>query len=107
MKSIPNSKPLCHHELKTRLAKSPAVQADHAEFLAYMSHELRTPLTAILGFSQALKMTDQHPLLEQNRDDYVLGIEQSAEHMLRVTSSILSYLEEICSGPELGIKKAP
>jgi len=92
--------PLCAKfnciDLRKRLANSPANKAGHAEFLAYMSHELRTPLTAILGFTQTIKLSDEHPGLEVNRDEYIEHIDVSAQHLLKVIQTMLSYLEDVC-----------
>lgn len=85
-----------HKELRDHLETSPASHVSHAEFLAYMSHELRTPLTAIIGFTQVLKMAKDFPTFDANRDEYVQGIDQSAEHLLRVTQTMLTYLEQVC-----------
>lgn len=86
----------CDTELRQRLEASPAIKQDHAEFLAYMSHELRTPLTAIIGFTQVLKMAEDVPTFHAKRDEYVHGIDQSAQHLLRMTQAMLSYLERVC-----------
>jgi len=98
--TMPTQYPLCAQfncvDLRKRLANSPANKAGHAEFLAYMSHELRTPLTAILGFTQTIKLSDEHPGLEINRDEYIEHIDVSAQHLLRVIQTMLSYLEDVC-----------
>ena len=58
------------------------------EFLANMSHELRTPLNAVLGLSQALQEEAYGPMNDQQMKALV-GIEQSADHLLAVINDIL------------------
>ena len=84
-------------ELKRRLAGSPATDAGHAAFLSYMSHELRTPLTAIIGFSQAMRLSASHPELSVDSNEYAELIEVSSQQLLKVVTIILSYLDEACT----------
>ncbi|WP_084005134.1 histidine kinase dimerization/phospho-acceptor domain-containing protein [Magnetovibrio blakemorei] len=93
---FPNSKAFCHIELRTRLQKTPAKDAQHAEFLAYMSHELRTPLTAILGFTQVIKMAKDAPELGLKPEEYIDHIDVSAQQLMKVIEAMLGYLEAVC-----------
>jgi len=86
----------CHMELQKRLASSPTNDHGHAAFLSYMSHELRTPLNAIIGFTGMLKILDDCPELGEKRGEYVDGIDQSAQHLLQVVKTMLSYMEKAC-----------
>ncbi|HEY9079560.1 histidine kinase dimerization/phospho-acceptor domain-containing protein [Magnetovibrio sp.] len=110
--------PLCAQfdciDLRKRLSQSPAKDPGHAEFLAYMSHELRTPLTAILGFTQTMKLAQEYPGLGVNSDEYVDHIDVSAQQLLKVIQTMLSYLEDVCeietarsANPKFQHKKGP
>jgi len=110
---FPGSANFCGIDLHKRLAKSPAQEAVHAEFLAYMSHELRTPLTAILGFTQTIKMAREYPTLDVKREEYVDHIDVSAQQLLKVIQTMLVYLEDVCDvggvpcGEQTATSKAP
>jgi len=54
-------------------------------FLASMSHEIRTPLNGILGFTQLLKETR----MTEEQTEFILVIEKSSEHLLRIVNDIL------------------
>ena len=54
-------------------------------FLANMSHEIRTPLNGILGFLELLKTTD----LNEEQQEYINTIEQSAKNLLQIVNNIL------------------
>ncbi|MEO1923218.1 MAG: ATP-binding protein [Nautiliaceae bacterium] len=54
-------------------------------FLANMSHEIRTPLNGILGFLELLKTTD----LNQEQEEYINTIAQSAKNLLQIVNNIL------------------
>jgi len=86
----------CQVKMRKQLHEAPALGSGHAEFLAYMSHELRTPLTAIMGFTQVLKLADDYPEFQAKRDEYVHGIDESADRLLQVTQTMLCYLEKVC-----------
>lgn len=58
------------------------------EFLANVSYELRSPLTSISGFSEMLKQEYFGPLSEKQRE-YVDGIHQSSQHLMRLINDIL------------------
>ncbi|NBO18911.1 MAG: PAS domain-containing sensor histidine kinase, partial [Proteobacteria bacterium] len=58
------------------------------EFLANVSYELRSPLTSISGFSEMLRQEYFGPLSEKQRE-YVDGIHQSSQHLMRLINDIL------------------
>jgi len=95
--NLPLASEFCRMELRERLARSPAKDAGHAEFLAYMSYEMRTPLTAILGYTQTIKLSTEYPELDLKHDEYIDHIDVSAQHLLTVIQSMLSYLEDVCA----------
>lgn len=94
---FPLSSGFCSKELRKHLAKSPAKDASHAEFLAYMSHEMRTPLTAIIGFAQTIKLSGEGSGIDVNQNEYIEHIDVSAQHLLKVVQSMLSYFEDVCA----------
>ena len=54
-------------------------------FLASMSHEIRTPLNGILGFTQLLKESK----MSEEQHEFLLVIEKSSDHLLRIVNDIL------------------
>jgi len=86
----------CSVDLRKRLAKAPVKDAGHAEFLSYMSHEMRTPLTAILGFTQTIKLAKEYPDLDVDHEEYIDHIDVSAQQLMKVVQTMLSYLEDVC-----------
>jgi PAS domain S-box-containing protein len=77
-------------ELRIRLAKDAADKANKAksEFLSSMSHELRTPMNAILGFSQLLQHSPEHPLTEK-QNEYTDLVLKSGDHLLELIDQVL------------------
>ena len=57
-------------------------------FLATMSHELRTPLNAVIGFSELLAGGE---LTEQERAEYISGINLSGKSLLSLINDILDF----------------
>ena len=58
------------------------------EFLANVSYELRSPLTSISGFSEMLRQEYFGPLSDKQKE-YVDGIHQSSQHLMRLINDIL------------------
>ena len=58
------------------------------EFLSRMSHELRTPLNAMLGFAQLLE-ADHDPVLSPRQRGWLVQIQQSGWHLLRMIDDTL------------------
>lgn len=74
-----------------RLSKMDAEQASRSksEFLAQMSHELRTPLNAIIGFSEMMSKEVLGEIANKKYKEYVVLINQSGLHLLRIINDIL------------------
>ena len=56
-------------------------------FLSQMSHEFHTPLNAILGFSQLLKLEEEH--LKEDENIYVSEIITAGEHLVHLVNKML------------------
>ena len=78
-----------NEELKAALAAAHEATQLRSRFLANMSHEVRTPLNGVLGMSQLLLGT----ALEPKQREYVEGLRDSAEDLLRLISDILEISE--------------
>ena len=89
MTSFEDITTLEHHKVELSKAKDAADEANKAksDFLARMSHEIRTPMNAILGYTDVLRrgMVDT----EMQRDEHLLTIHQSGEHLLALINDIL------------------
>ena len=77
-------------EDELRRAKAAAEAANEAKsrFLASVSHELRTPLNAVIGFSDALLATEDHPAAEQVRE-FAQEINAAGRQLLGQINTIL------------------
>jgi predicted ATPase/signal transduction histidine kinase/CheY-like chemotaxis protein/HPt (histidine-containing phosphotransfer) domain-containing protein len=71
-------------EAKNTANKAAQIKAD---FLANMSHEIRTPMNGIIGLTHLIKKTK----LNQQQDNYVIKIEESAKHLLGIINDILDF----------------
>jgi signal transduction histidine kinase/CheY-like chemotaxis protein len=74
-------------EAELRVAKELAEQMSAAKsrFVANVSHELRTPLTGVVGLSELLAKTP----LNQQQLEYLTGIRQSSQTLLRLINDVL------------------
>lgn len=59
-------------------------------FFQNISHEFRTPLTLLLGPVERLLSDEQHPLIEEHRED-VKMISRNAARLLRLVNSLLDF----------------
>ena len=73
-----------------------AVTADRAKsaFLRVMSHELRTPMNGVIGFSTLLRDTP----LNSEQAEFVKGIDESGQTMLKLIDDLLDYTTMEASG---------
>ncbi|MCF8474268.1 MAG: PAS domain-containing protein [Emcibacter sp.] len=87
-----------NNELALIDAREEAENANRAksQFLSSMSHELRTPMNAIMGFGQLLKMEEDPPLNESQKEN-VNEIIRAGHHLLDLINEILD-LAKIESG---------
>jgi PAS domain S-box-containing protein len=100
---IENEVKIRTNELKTALEKQ-KLYLDHiiktsqfkTEFLASISHDLRTPLNAIIGFTDLL-LDGMYGSLNEEQQDFLHDIKDSAEHQLDMINQILD-LTKIESG---------
>ena len=83
-----------------RLQRDRAIDASKikSQFVATMSHELRTPLNAIIGSAELLGTT----ALDDRQRAFVGSIEESAEALLAIISSILDLSKIEAGKVELG-----
>ncbi len=88
-------------ETRTMKAEMDAEEAENTKelILANMSHELRTPLNSILGFSDLLLESNEHPQCQE----YLEYIKTSGQHLLESINDLLD-LSDLGSG-RLVIKK--
>lgn len=60
-----------------------------SNLLRAISHDIRTPLTGILGATSALIENDEY-ITSENRKQFLLGIHDDAEWLLRMVENVLS-----------------
>ena len=72
-------------------------------FLFSLSHELRTPLNAISGFAATLLMGLSGPINDE-QEDHLNTIEQSAEHLLALINQLLSLMQPEFNAENLAIE---
>jgi signal transduction histidine kinase len=91
---------------RLRAANEGLVGANRAksEFLANVSHELRTPLNAIIGFSDLLRDPDFGELNEQQQE-FLLDVNESGEHLLRLINDILDVSKIEAGKMEIHLEK--
>jgi len=75
------------NELKKATLKAQEAVELKQQFLANMSHEIRTPMNAILGFSRLMLRSN----LDQEHQEFVSAIYDSAENLLVVLDDILDF----------------
>lgn len=75
-------------ELVAQREKAEAGNRAKIAFLGSMSHELRTPLNAIIGFADMLA-NGYLGALGDKQKDYVVDIQRSGEHLLKMVSDLL------------------
>ncbi len=78
-----------NRELSLGLAQREHNDSLKDEFLANVSHELRTPLNGILGSIELMRL---EPLSEEV-EEYAHSAQVSADHMLELVNSLLSFSE--------------
>jgi signal transduction histidine kinase/DNA-binding NarL/FixJ family response regulator len=80
---------MLHDVTNTRRAeaKAEAAARARADFLARMSHEVRTPMNGVIGLSGLLRQT----ALDDRQREYVDGVRQSGEALLRVVNDVLDF----------------
>ena len=75
-------------ELTRAKEEAEASNRAKSEFLANMSHELRTPLNHIIGFTE-LVVDRTFGELNQEQEEYLANVLQSARHLLSLINEIL------------------
>jgi signal transduction histidine kinase/DNA-binding LacI/PurR family transcriptional regulator/AraC-like DNA-binding protein/DNA-binding response OmpR family regulator len=74
-------------------ARATAEKADQIKtrLLANVSHELRTPLNIIMNYAQTARdlLTIENHNLPAELNKYLIGVQQSAEHQLRLINDLL------------------
>lgn len=74
-------------KLYAAIQKAEEASQAKSQFLSVMSHELRTPLNGIIGISNLL----EGAATEEKRKEYLLLLQKSGDHMLRMVGDILDY----------------
>lgn len=78
-------------EAALQQAKQQAESANQAKsrYLAHMNHEIRTPLSGFIGFIQLMEETR----LEEERQEFMHYMKQSADHLLSIVNNVLDYAQ--------------
>ncbi|MCE1246223.1 MAG: HAMP domain-containing histidine kinase [Firmicutes bacterium] len=58
------------------------------EFFSLITHDMKIPLAAIKGYTELLRKT-KSGVLSEKQEKFVVGIESSAEHLLRMVRNML------------------
>ncbi|MGA8262788.1 MAG: ATP-binding protein [Arenicellales bacterium] len=72
-------------QLESARHEAEAANEAKSTFLANMSHEIRTPINGILGFLSLFAKTSLTP----RQKEYLVPIEESAKHLLKIINDIL------------------